>query len=91
MTTMDILKVSLLFLNAFAALIAAYPGPEIGAVERLICAALVAGCGAALLYLNPPGKKALDPDNLTPAQRRKLVAAVKAEMMATPAISEDPR
>lgn len=91
MNTQDTLKVALMFVNGFAGLIAAYPGPELGALERLVCAALVAGCGAALLYLNPPGRtKSVDPDNLTPAQRRKLVAAVKAEMMATPAQKDAP-
>lgn len=90
MNTPNVLKVALVFLNGFAGLIAAYPGPELGALERLICAALVAGCGAALLVLNPPGRsKSVDPDDLTPAQRRKLVAAVKAEMMATPAKMSD--
>lgn len=83
MTTMDMLKVGLLFLNAFAGLIAAYPGPEIGAVERLICAALVAGCGAALLYLNPPGKK-VNPDKLTVAQTKQVADELERRMKATP-------
>lgn len=50
------LTVLLAFVNAFAGLIAAYPGPELGALQRLVCAALVAGCGAALLFLHPPGR-----------------------------------
>lgn len=85
MTTPDILKVALLFLNAFAGLIAAYPGPEIGAVERLICAALVAGCGAGLLYLNPPGKaKAVNADKLTAAQTRQVADELERRMKANP-------
>ena len=83
MTTNDVMKVALLFLNAFAGLIAAYPGPEIGAVERLVCAGLVAGCGAALLYLNPPGKK-VNPDRLTAAQTKQVADELERRMKATP-------
>lgn len=83
-TTSDTLKIALLFLNAFAGLIAAYPGPEIGAVERLICAALVAGCGATLLYLNPPGSKSVSLSALTPAQTRQVADELEKRMRANP-------
>lgn len=48
-------KVALAFVNAFAGILAAYPGPELAPLARLFAAATVAGCGAALLFLNPPG------------------------------------
>lgn len=50
-------KVALAFINAFAGILAAYPGPELSPLLRLMAAATVAGCGAALLYLQPPGRK----------------------------------
>lgn len=84
MTTVDTLKVTLLFVNAFAGLLAAYPGPELGALERLICAALVAGCGAALLYLNPPGSKKVNADKLTAVQTRQVADELERRMKATP-------
>lgn len=84
MATVDILKLALLFVNAFAGLIAAYPGPELGAIERLVCAALVAGCGAALLYLNPPGRQAINPDKLTAAQTRQVADELERRMRAQP-------
>ena len=49
------IKVALAFVNAFAGILAAYPGPELSPLARLLAAATVAGCGAALLFLNPPG------------------------------------
>ena len=49
-------KVLLAFMNAFAGILAAYPGPEISPLLRLLAAATVAGCGAALLMVHPPGR-----------------------------------
>ena len=55
-------KVAIAFINAFAGIFAAYPGPELSPLWRLFAAALVGGCGAALLFLNPPGAKSRDAD-----------------------------
>lgn len=90
MTQADAIKLALMFLNAFAGVLAAFPGPELGTLERLFCAALVAGCGAALLFLDKYGAPkrraaALDPDDMTPVQRRRLAAKLKDVMMETPA------
>jgi hypothetical protein len=43
------------FINGFAGILAAYPGPELPALARLCAAATVGGCGAVLLLTNPPG------------------------------------
>lgn len=51
----SVAKVSLAFVNAFAGVLAAYPGSELPPLARLLSAALVAGCGGALLFLSPPG------------------------------------
>ena len=83
MTTADMLKVALLFLNAFAGFLAAAPGTDIDPAARLVAAALVAGCGAALLYLNPPGKK-VNPDRLTAAQTKQVADELERRMKATP-------
>lgn len=50
----SVLKIALAFVNAFAGILAAYPGPELSPLARVLAAATVAGCGAALLYLRPP-------------------------------------
>lgn len=54
--TKSIAKIVLAFVNAFAAVLAGYPGPDLSPIYRLLCVATVAGCGAALLMLDPPGK-----------------------------------
>lgn len=82
-TTADTLKVALLFVNAFAGFIAAAPGTDIDPGVRIVAAALVAGCGAALLYLNPPGRK-VNPDKLTAAQTRQVADELERRMKATP-------
>lgn len=84
MTTADMIKVALLFVNAFAAFIAAAPGNDIDPTARLMAAALVAGCGAALLYLNPPGAKKVNPDKLTAAQTKQVADELERRMKATP-------
>lgn len=90
MTQADMIKLGLMFLNAFCGVIAAFPGPEVGVLERLICAALVIACGAALAFLEKVGgSKAkpddLDPDTMTPAQRRRLAMKLRDVMETTPA------
>lgn len=87
MTTLTLLKIILAFVNGMAGLIAAFPGPELGVMERLLAAAVVAGCGPALLLLNPPGRasRSLDPADMTMAQRRRLAMKLKDEMMRLPA------
>lgn len=60
--TQNAAKVALAFVNAFAGILAAYPGPELNPLWRLLCAAIVAGCGAALLILNPPVARDTDQD-----------------------------
>lgn len=72
MNTADTIKVALLFLNAFAGFIAAAPGDNIDPSVRIVCAALVAACGAALLYLNPPGKTPSPTANLTTKQLAQI-------------------
>ncbi len=96
MTQADLIKCGVVFLNGFAGLIAAFPGPELGTLERLICAALVAGCGAVLLFLDRVGGSkakadALDPDDMTPAQRRRLAMKLRDVMEQTPATPIRPR
>lgn len=54
MTPIDGIKLVLMFANAFAGVIAA--SADIDPMARLLAAALVAGCGAVLLFLNPLGK-----------------------------------
>jgi hypothetical protein len=76
----NIAKVALTFLNAFCGILVAYPGPELSPLARVIAAAMIAGCGAALLLLNPPGGGT----SLTAKQKREAVEAVRKEMMATP-------
>jgi hypothetical protein len=69
------LKLALVFINGFAALIGTYPGPEVPALVRLLCAATAAGCGAALLMLTPPGRSNALADDiaaLSPAGRARL-------------------
>lgn len=56
MNPRDIVKLFLVFANGIAGVIAAYPGPELSPLARLLAAALVTGCGAALLFLTPPGR-----------------------------------
>ena len=56
----SVAKVALAFLNAFAGILAAYPGPELSPLWRLMAAAVVAGCGAGLLVLQPPTGKTQD-------------------------------
>lgn len=90
MTQADLIKCAVVFVNGFAGLLAAFPGPELGTLERLVCAALVAGCGAVLLFLEKVGgskaKSAdLDPDDMTPAQRRRLAMRLRDVMETTPA------
>ena len=53
-------KVGLAFLNAFCGIFAAYTGDDLNPLWRLFFAATVAGCGAALLILNPPNDKTQD-------------------------------
>lgn len=59
-TLLSTLKVALAFVNAFAGILAAYPGPELSGLARVLAAATVAGCGAALLMLTPPGHQSGD-------------------------------
>lgn len=54
-TILSVLKVAVAFINGFAGILAAYPGPELPALARLCAAATVGGCGAVLLLTNPPG------------------------------------
>lgn len=91
MTQADLIKLSLGFVNAFAALIAAYPGTELGPLERLFCAALVAGCGASLLFLDRVGgsKTPRDPADMTMAQRRRLAMKLR-DVMERHMVSKDP-
>lgn len=49
------LKIALAFLNGFCGILAAYPGPELPPLARLAAAGIVAGCGAVLLIVDPPG------------------------------------
>lgn len=56
----NVAKVALAFVNAFAGVFAAYPGPELSPLWRLAAAAIVAGCGAALLLMQPPSDKTQD-------------------------------
>lgn len=84
MTTADMLKVAILFVNGLAGFLAAAPGNDIDPTARLFAAGLVAGCGAALLYLNPPGKKAVNPDKLTAAQTKQVADELERRMRATP-------
>ena len=56
MSPRDSVKLLLVFLNGIAGVLAAYPGPELPPLARLMAAALVAGCGAALLFLHPPSR-----------------------------------
>ena len=79
-TIRDVLKVALAFLNAFCGVLVAYPGPEVSPLIKVMGAAMIAGCGAALLLLTPPGREA----SLTAKQRREAVAAVKQEMTRDP-------
>jgi hypothetical protein len=53
-------KVALAFLNAVAATVAGYPGADLSPLMRLMAVAISAGCGAALLMLQPPGRKSAD-------------------------------
>lgn len=68
------MKVALAFVNAFAGFIAAYPGPELNPLWRMLFAATVAGCGAALLILNPPTSKTQD---------ERVAAILEAKMKRT--------
>lgn len=78
MTTQDAIKIGLTFLNGFAGVIAAYPGPEVDALARLICAALVIACGATLLLVNPPGKEKA----LTAKQTRQVADEIERRLKA---------
>lgn len=76
MNPLDALKVTLAFVNGFAGVVIAYPGSDLDPLIRLMFAGLVAGCGAALLFLNPPGKSgekftAKQVDQLTDALIKK--------------------
>ena len=88
MSQADLIKIALVFVNLFAGAVVAYPGPELGALSRLFCVALVAGCGGALAFLDKLGAKprtrTLDVDEMTPAQRRRLAMKLKAEMLEQP-------
>lgn len=53
----SLLKIGLAFLNGVAGVLAAYPGPELPVLARLMASAVVVGCGAALLVLQPPGSE----------------------------------
>jgi hypothetical protein len=88
-TTMDAIKMSLVFVNAFAGLIAAYPGADLDGSVRLVCAALVAGCGAALLFMQKLGGD-IDYAKLAEEQERQRQARVRAtlERKATDGVRE---
>lgn len=84
MTPRDAVKYGLTFLNAFCGLIVAYPGPEIGGLERVLCAALIAGCGTTLLLIDPPRtakRKAAD-DRLSARQAKQVADELEARMKA---------
>lgn len=57
-------KVMLAFVNAFAGALAAYPGPELSPLVRLMAVAVVAGCGGSLLVLHPPGASEFSPEQV---------------------------
>lgn len=78
MTAQDTIKVALTFLNGFAGVIAAYPGPEVGPLARLVCAALVIACGATLLLVQPPGKE----KPLTARQTRQVADEIERRLRA---------
>lgn len=73
MNPTDALKVTLAFVNAFAGVFAGYPGTDLDPMIRLAFVALVAGCGAALLFLNPPGKSG---EKFSPKQVDQLTDAL---------------
>lgn len=73
----DALKLGLGFLNAFAGSLVLIP--DLGNVEKGVCAALVAACGFGLLFLDRLGtakksKTTIDVNELTVGQRRRLLA-----------------
>lgn len=72
MNPTDAVKVALVFLNGFAAFVAAAPGAEIDPTVRVICGGIASACGAALLLLNPPGK----PEKFSPKQVDQLTDAL---------------
>lgn len=73
MNPTDALKVALAFVNGFSGVVIAYPGSDLDPLIRLMFAGLVAGCGAALLFLKPPGNSG---EKFSPAQVEQLTAAL---------------